>query len=150
MSTYIANIYFNIDHYPNDYQMDIWLDNSTGTFYIMDTTFACYKGSCGCEADSGCRGAMVGVGALTFGEIIPTQSWTIGETCRWIHTGKGDKKYNWLQVGLVTIWDNKEDHYTAHKPFQKSFLEYTWDELLRKGFHHLSFDIFFPEGAYNE
>lgn len=93
---------------------------------------------------------MEGVGAMTFGEIIPVQSWTIGETCRWIHTGKGDKEYDWLQAGLVTIWDNKEVNYTADKRFQKWFLDFTWDELLRKGFHHLSFDVTFPEGQHND
>jgi hypothetical protein len=150
MSTRIANIYCNIDSYPNDYQMDIWMDNSTGTFYIMDPTLSCYNGSCRCEGDSGCGGTMEGVGNMAFGHVIPVQTWTLGETCRWIHTGNGDENYNWLQVGEVTIWDNTEVHYAADKSFQKWFLDYTLDALIRKGFHHITFDIWFPEGAYSQ
>jgi hypothetical protein len=75
------------------------------------------------------------------GEIIPIQTWTIGETCRWIHTGRADGTYNWLQVGEVQIYDTKDAHYRAHKEFQKDFLEFAWDELFRKGFHHIVFDM---------
>lgn len=146
MSKRVATIYFNADNYPYDYQMDIWRDTSTGTFYVMDTTFSCYSGSCRCEADSGCGGYLKGVGSMTFGEIIPDQTWTVGQTCRWIHTGKADFNYDWPYTGYVGVQNSETDeHRDADKGFYKQFLGFTWEEL-EKEVHHLSFEIAFPVG----
>jgi len=147
MSKRIASIHFNSDNYPNDYQLDIWRDISTGTFYVMDPLFACYAGSCKCENDTGCGGR--GVADTTIGQIIPDQSWTIGQTCRWIHAGEADFNYDWPHTGYVGVQNSEADeHRNALKGFYKQFLDFKWDEL-EKEVHHLSFEIAFP-GGHND
>lgn len=115
----------NIDQYPYDYQMDIWRDISTGTVYVMDPAFEC--------GDKG-------------GESIPDQTWTIGQTCRWIHTGTADFEYDWPYTGYVGVRNSETDERrNADKGFYKQFLGFTWDKL-EKEVYDLSFDIAFPAG----
>lgn len=141
MSTLIADITVN-----DAYQLDIWQDNTSGEFYIMDTHLACYSGTCTCDNDSGCRRNMKRVGNLFMGEAIPDPAWTIGQTCRWIHTGVADFNYDWMYTGYVGITDSETGtHQSANKGFYKRFLGFRWDELSKQNVNFLMFDIAFPQ-----
>jgi hypothetical protein len=141
MSTLIADITVN-----DSYQLDIWQDNASGTFYVMDTHLACYSGTCSCDEDSGCRKTTKGVGNLFMGEPISDPAWTIGQTCRWIHTGVPDFDYDWMYTGYVGTCDSETGKMqSANKGFYKHFLNFTWHELLNQNVKLLTFDITFPQ-----
>jgi hypothetical protein len=110
----IMKIHFNVADYPYDYQLDIWKNENECSFYIRE-----------CD------------------EKIPRyfdQFLTIGQTLRWIHSGKPDTNYTWHDIDFFSGAD-----------FQKKYvLEMRWEELVDSGvLLPLQLNITFPEKQIN-
>jgi hypothetical protein len=93
----IMKIHFNSSDYPYDYQLEIWKNENECRFYVRE-----------CD------------------EKIPRdfdQFMTVGQTLRWIHTGKADRNYRWQDI----------DFFSGAEIQKKYVLDMRWEELVDSG-----------------
>ena len=93
----VFSVHFNSDDYPYDYHLAIWKNEGVGTclFYILED-----------EASS------------HFDQFL-----TVGQTLRWIHTGKADTEYGWQDI----------DFFSGSDLQKKYVLDMRWEELVDSG-----------------
>jgi hypothetical protein len=93
----VLSIHFNSDDYPYDYHLGIWKNQGSGTclYYILEDNVPSH-----------------------FDQFL-----TIGQTLRWIHTGKADTEYGWHDIEFFSGSDLQK----------KCVLDMRWEELLDSG-----------------
>jgi len=94
---HVMTVHFNNDDYPYDYELEIWKNAGSGIclFYIR-------------EEDA----------TIHFDQFL-----TVGQTLRWIHTGKADTNYTWHVI----------DFYSGSESQKKNLLDMRWEELVDSG-----------------
>ena len=93
----VLSIHFNSDDYPYDYHLGIWKNQGSGTclYYILEDNVPSH-----------------------FDQFL-----TVGQTLRWIHTGKADTEYGWKDI----------DFFSGSDLQKKYVLDMRWEELLDSG-----------------
>ena len=93
----VLSIHFNSDDYPYDYHLAIWKNGGVGIclFYIREDDIPSH-----------------------FDQFL-----TVGQTLRWIHTGKADTEYRWNDI----------DFFSGSDLQKKCVLDMRWEELLDSG-----------------
>lgn len=93
----VLSIHFNSDDYPYDYHLGIWKNQGAGTclYYILEDNVPSH-----------------------FDQFL-----TVGQTLRWIHTGKSDREYGWKDI----------DFFSGSDLQKKYVLDMRWEELLDSG-----------------
>lgn len=108
----IMRVHFNIGDYPYDYKLEIWKNENENEcrFYVRE-----------CDDNT----------PRYFDPFM-----TVGQTLRWIHTGKPDTNYTWHDIDFF-----------SGAEFQKKFvLDMRWEELVDSGaLLPLELNITFPE-----
>ena len=111
----IVEIRFNNDDYPYDYQLEVWKDTDTCTFYIREEL----ESPCPEHREPRCRTCSL--------EITGNfdQFFTVGQTLRWIHVGTGDREYGTGNIDFLSRKDNAM--------FRRTVLDMRWEELVDSG-----------------
>jgi hypothetical protein len=93
----VLSVHFNSDDYPYDYHLAIWKNEGVGTclYYIREDDIPSH-----------------------FDQFL-----TVGQTLRWIHTGKVDTEYRWNDI----------DFFSGSDLQKKCVLGMRWEELLDSG-----------------
>lgn len=103
-------IHFNVGDYPYDYQLEIWKNEETSKFYVRESD------------DKTPR---------YFDQFM-----TVGQTLRWIHTGKADTNYMWQDI----------DFFSGAEFQKKIILDMRWAEVDDSGaLLPLELSITFPD-----
>jgi len=106
----IMKIHFNVGDYPYDYQLEIWKNGDTGKFYVRE-----------CDEKN----------PRYFDQFM-----TIGQTLRWIHTGKADTNYMWQDI----------DFFSGAEFQKRIILDMRWAEVDDSGaLLPLELSITFPQ-----
>lgn len=103
-------IHFNVGDYPYDYQLEIWKNEETGKFYVRE-----------CDDNT----------PRYFDQFM-----TVGQTLRWIHTGKADTNYMWQDI----------DFFSGAEFQKRIILDMRWAEVDDSGaLLPLDLSITFPQ-----
>ena len=106
----IMKIHFNVGDYPYDYQLEIWKNENECKFYVRE-----------CDEKT----------PRYFDQFM-----TVGQTLRWIHTGKADTNYMWQDI----------DFFSGAEFQKKIILDMRWAEVDDSGaILPLHLNITFPE-----
>ena len=93
----ILSVKFNLGDHPYDYQLEIWKNMEECRYYIREHSDATPR---------------------NFDQFL-----TVGQTLRWIHTGKADRNYTWHDIDFFNGLD-----------FQKKIiLDMRWEEVADSG-----------------
>ena len=108
-NTLIMTLKFNLGDYPYDYELEIWKNIPECRYYIRE------------HADATPR---------NFDQFL-----TVGQTLRWIHTGKADRMYTWHDIDFNGIDYQK-----------KIILDMRWEEVADSGaLLPLELNVTFPD-----
>lgn len=109
----IMKLRFNNDDYPYDYELEIWKNQDTCKYYFREQ-LDCLCPEHGEPNCAGCRLSAVS----DFDQFL-----TIGQSLRWVHTGKADTKYTWHDI----------DYFNGPEFQKKIILDMRWEELADSG-----------------
>lgn len=109
----IMNVHFNNDDYPYDYELEVWKDIHTCRYYFRDRL----DSLCPEHGEPNCRGCRLAT-VQDFDQFL-----TIGQTLRWVHTGKADTNYTWRDI----------DYFSGAEFQMKYVLDMQWEEFVDSG-----------------
>jgi hypothetical protein len=112
---HVMTLKFNLGDYPYDYELEIWKNILECRYYIRE------------HADTTPR---------NFDQFL-----TVGQTLRFIHTGKADRNYTWQQI----------DFFNGIAFQKKMILDMRWEEVADSGaMLPLELNITFPDRRVKE